>query len=316
MTRAYSQDLRDRVIAAVEQEGLSRREAARRYRIGEATAVRWLAALRAGRRGPRAQGGDRRSRLPLHEGWLLALIAAENDLTLAQVGQRLLGEHGVKADAGMLSRFFTRRGISFKKKRVHASEQLRPDVAERREAWRAMQPRLDAGRLIFLDETGVTTNMVRRYGRAPRGERVRGYAPAGHWKVTTFLAGLTSNGIVAPFVVDQPMNRAIFTQYVRQYLLPELTPGDIVILDNLSSHKGVEAAALAEAAGATLLFLPPYSPDLNPIEQVFAKLKGLLRRAGERTRDGLWNRIGRLLDDFPPAECANYLRHAGYEPVR
>ena len=134
--------------------------------------------------------------------------------------------------------------------------------------------------------------------------------------MTTFLAGLTRDGIVAPFVVDQPMNQAIFTQYVRQYLLPELAPGDVVILDNLSSHKGTEAAALVEAAGATLLFLPPYSPDLNPIEQVFAKLKGLLRRAGERTRDGLWSRIGRLLDDFPPAECANYLRHAGYEPVR
>lgn len=118
MTKAYSQDLRDRVIAAVEQEGLSRREAARRYRIGEATAVRWLAALGAGRRGPRAQGGDRRSRLPAHESWLLTLIAAENDLTLAQVGERLFGEHGVKADAGMLSRFFTRRGISFKKKRL------------------------------------------------------------------------------------------------------------------------------------------------------------------------------------------------------
>jgi transposase len=183
---------------------------------------------------------------------------------------------------------------------------------ERREAWRAQQPLLSTTRLIFLDETGVTTNMVRRYGRAPRGQRVRGYAPAGHWKVTTFLAGLDRDGIVAPFVIDEPMNRAIFTQYVRQYLAPELKPGDIVILDNLSSHKGAEAAALVEARGARLLFLPPYSPDLNPIEMVFAKLKHLLRKAGERSREGLWNRIGRLLDDFPPAQCQNYLRHAGY----
>lgn len=118
MTKAYSQDLRDRVIGAVEQDGLSRREAARRYRIGEATAVRWLQALRQGRRHPCAQGGDRRSRLPAHEAWLLALIKAEPDLTLAAVADRLLTEHGVKADAGMLSRFFTGRGISFKKKRV------------------------------------------------------------------------------------------------------------------------------------------------------------------------------------------------------
>ena len=188
-----------------------------------------------------------------------------------------------------------------------------------------MQPLLSATRLIFLDETGVTTNpsagwqsqplrtgMVRRYGRAPRGQRVRGYAPAGHWKVTTFLAGLDRDGIVAPFVVDEPMNRAIFTQYVRQYLAPELKPGDIVILDNLSSHKGAEAAALVEAQGARMLFLPPYSPDLNPIEMVFAKLKHLLRKAGEQTREGLWNRIGHLLDNFPPAQCQNYLRHAGY----
>lgn len=178
-----------------------------------------------------------------------------------------------------------------------------------------MQPMLSARRLIFLDETGVTTNMVRRYGRGPRGKRVRGYAPAGHWKITTFLAGLASDGIVAPFVVDEPMNRAIFTQYVRQYLAPELRPGDVVILDNLSSHKGAEAAALVEACGATLLFLPPYSPDLNPIEMVFAKLKHLLRKAGERTREGLWNRIGSLLDDFPPHQCSNYLKHAGYAAV-
>lgn len=219
------------------EEGLSRRAAALRYRIGEATAVRWLAAASAGRRTPRRQGGDRWSRLPAHEGWLLALIAVENDLTLAQVGARLLAEHGVTADAGMLSRFFTPCGISFKKS-VHAAEQLRPDVVERREAWCLLQPLLAARRLVFLSETGVTTNMVRRYGRAPRGQRARGYAPAGHWKVTTFLAGLTRDGIVAPFVIDQPMNRTIFTQCIRQYLLPELAPGDVVILDNLSSHKG------------------------------------------------------------------------------
>jgi transposase len=178
-----------------------------------------------------------------------------------------------------------------------------------------MQPLLAATRLIFLDETGVTTNMVRRYGRARKGQRVTGYAPGGHWKITTFLAGLDRDGIVAPFVVDQPMNRAIFTQYVRQYLAPELHPGDIVICDNLSSHKGAEAAALIAARGARLLFLPPYSPDLNPIEMAFAKPKQLLRKAGERTRDGLWDRIGQLVDIFPPTECHNYIRHAGYEPV-
>jgi len=178
-----------------------------------------------------------------------------------------------------------------------------------------MQPMIASRRLIFLDETGVTTNMVRRWGRAPKGRRVKGFAPAGHWKITTFLAGLDRNGIVAPFVVDQPMNRDIFTQYVRQYLAPEIGLGDIVICDNLSSHKGAEAARIIADKGATLLFLPPYSPDLNPIEMAFAKLKQLLRKAGERTRDGLWDRIGQLVDLFPPAECQNYFRHAGYEPA-
>jgi transposase len=137
---------------------------------------------------------------------------------------------------------------------------------------------LSARRLIFIDETGATTNMVRRYGRSPRGQRVKGYAPNGHWKMTTFVAGLTADGIIAPLVVDQPMNRAIFTQFVRQFLAPQLAPGDIVIMDNLSSHKGVEVSALIEARGAELLFLPPYSPDLNPIENAFAKLKELRAR--------------------------------------
>jgi transposase len=157
--------------------------------------------------------------------------------------------------------------------------------------------------------------MVRRYGRAPRGQRVKGYAPNGHWKITTFIAGLTQDGIVAPLVIDQPMNRAIFTQYVRQFLAPQLLPGDIVILDNLSSHKGTEAKALVEERGAKMLFLPPYSPDLNPIEMAFAKLKAFLRKAAERNRDALWDRIGLLLNNFPPTECKNYIRHAGYDAV-
>ena len=154
--------------------------------------------------------------------------------------------------------------------------------------------------------------MVRRYGRAPRGERVKGYAPNRHWKTTTFVAALTDKGLVAPLVIDCPMNRTIFLQYVTQFLAPVLRPGDIVILDNLSSHKCAEAAQIIKARGAELLFLPPYSPDLNPIEMAFAKLKALLRKAAERTRDSLWQRIGDLINQFSTDECANYIRHAGY----
>lgn len=192
------------------------------------------------------------------------------------------------------------------------SEQRRADVARARQRWRRLQPVLARRRLIFLDETGAATNMVRRYGRAPRGQRVPGQAPYGHWKTTTFVAGLTSEGFIAPLVIDGPMNRAVFTAYVQQMLAPELRPGDILVLDNLSSHKGTEARQAVEAAGARLLFLPPYSPDLNPIEMAFAKLKNALRAAAERSRDTLWLRIGLLIDDFTPSECHNYLRHAGY----
>ena len=192
------------------------------------------------------------------------------------------------------------------------SEQRRADVARARQRWRRLQPVLARRRLIFLDETGAATNMVRRYGRSPRGRRVPGQAPYGHWKTTTFVAGLTADGFIAPLVVDGPMNRAIFTAYVQQMLAPELRPGDVLVLDNLSSHKGVEARKAVEAVGARLLFLPAYSPDLTPIEMAFAKLKGALRTAAERNRDALWHRIGLLIEDFSPAECRNYIRHAGY----
>jgi transposase len=195
---------------------------------------------------------------------------------------------------------------------VHASEQRRPDVALARQSWRERQGELSRGRLFFIDETGAATNMVRRYGRAPRGERVKGYAPNGHWKTTTFVAALTATGFVAPLVIDCPMNQAIFVQYVRQFLVPELIKGDIVILDNLSSHKSAQATQLIQACGAELLFLPPYSPDLNPIEMAFAKLKTHLRTAAERTRETLWQRIGYIIDEFSPNECSNYIRHAGY----
>jgi len=184
-------------------------------------------------------------------------------------------------------------------------------VAERRAVWRRNQNEL-SGRLIFLDETGARTDMTRRHAWAPVGERALGRAPGGHWKTTTFLAGLTSNGLIAPFVLDGPINQAIFTEYVRQILVPELVPGDVVILDNLPGHKSAEAAALIRAKGAELIFLPPYSPDLNPIEMVFAKFKTLLRKAAKRTREALWMTIGDLLDAFTPLECANYIRHAGY----
>jgi transposase len=155
--------------------------------------------------------------------------------------------------------------------------------------------------------------MARRHGRAPRGQRLRAGIPFGHWKTTTFIAGLRLTGMIAPMVLDGPINGEAFQVYAEQVLVPELRPGDIVIMDNLSSHKGPAVRRAIEAAGARLLFLPPYSPDFNPIENAFAKLKALLRGAAERTVDGLWDRIGNLIDRFTPQECANYFAAAGYD---
>ena len=156
--------------------------------------------------------------------------------------------------------------------------------------------------------------MARLRGRAPKGERLRAAIPHGHWKTTTFVAGLRLTGLVAPMVLDGPINRNAFQAYVDQVLVPALSPGDVVVMDNLGSHKGPAVRGSIEAAGARLLYLPPYSPDFNPIENAFAKLKALLRKAAERTIDALWTTIGRLLEAFTPTECANYFRAAGYEP--
>jgi transposase len=166
---------------------------------------------------------------------------------------------------------------------------------------------------VFIDETWASTNMARTHGRCRRGERLRVGVPHGHWKTTTFVAGLTTRGMIAPFVLDGPINRIAFETYVEKVLLPELKQGDIVVMDNLSSHTGPRVRQLIEAAGASLLYLPPYSPDFNPIENAFAKLKALLRKAAQRTIDALWTAIGAIIDLFTPAECTNYFAAAGYD---
>jgi transposase len=197
---------------------------------------------------------------------------------------------------------------------VRAAEQDRPDVARHRRRWRVWQRYMDADRFVFLDETGASTNMVRRYGWGLRGKRLVATAPHGHWRTTTFVAGLRASGIIAPFVLDGPMTGEAFRAYVAQVLAPELESGDVV-MDNLSAHKVAGVKEAIRTAGASVLYLPSYSPDLNPIEQLFAKLKALLRKAAARTHEALWTTIGLLLDAFSPAECQNYLTNCGYEPV-
>lgn len=185
-------------------------------------------------------------------------------------------------------------------------------MKEKRAAWAARMPGLDPAKLVFLDETGANTKMTRRYGRAPRGERVIDAVPHGHWKTTTFVAALRADGLVAPMVIDGAMNGDVFVAYAEQVLVPTLRPGDTVVMDNLSSHKRVAAVRAIERAGCSVVYLPPYSPDYNPIELAFAKIKARLRAAELRTIDKIEAFFGRVHDEFTTNECRNYIRHAGY----
>ena len=202
------------------------------------------------------------------------------------------------------------------KKTLLASEQLRPDVAERRRNWiEVRQPEMAnmLEMLVFIDETSLKTNLVKTTGWSQVGTRLIDHAPFGHWHTQTFIAGLSCDSLVAPWVLDGAMSRASFEAYVEHELAPALKPGQIVIADNLSSHKSPQAQELLRAQGNDLIFLPPYSPDLNPIEMAFSKLKTLIRKATARTYQALWNCVGAVCDLFSKQECTNYFKAAGYE---
>jgi transposase len=196
------------------------------------------------------------------------------------------------------------------KKTAHASEQERADVKAARENWFDGQD--DPERLIFIDESGLSTKMARLRGWAPKGERCRAAIPHGHWKTVTFVGGLTLAGFVAPMLLDGPMDGGCFLAWVEQMLVPILRPGDIVIMDNLAAHKVAGIRHAIEACGAELHYLPPYSPDLNPIENAFAKLKAHVRKSAARTLDALERAAANALQQFEPDECANFFGHAGY----
>jgi transposase len=196
-----------------------------------------------------------------------------------------------------------------------ASECARADVAEDRRIWRtSRQPRMrrQPSRLVFIDETSVNTKMTPLRGRSLKGQRLKAKAPFGHWGTQTFIAALRCDGLTAPWIIDKAMNRTAFDTYVETQLAPTLQKGDVVILDNLAVHKSAKAAACLKKRGAWFLFLPPYSPDLNPIEMAFSKLKAHLRKAKARTFDALWRAIGNICDIFSPIECWNFLKTAGY----
>jgi transposase len=201
------------------------------------------------------------------------------------------------------------------KKSLRAAEQHRADVAQARRRWIREQGLLDPARLVFLDETAVSTNMVRLYGRGPRGVRLVDRVPHGHWKTITFVAALRHNGMSAPMVVDGSMNGEMFLAYIEQCLVPTLHRNDIVVMDNLAAHKVLGIREAIETARATLRYLPQYSPDLNPIENAFSKFKTYLRKIAERTVPGLHRAIRSFIPTLSSKECANYLRHAGYGSI-
>ena len=310
MARAYSLDLRERVVAAV-ASGQSCRLAAKTFMVSVASVVKWSQRQRAvGSPAALKMGGRRPYLVARERDWVLSRIVEKPDLTLRAL-LRELADRGLVVSYYALWHFLQHEGVTFKKS-LHASEQDRPDVARRRERWKARQATIDPRRLIFIDETWAKTNMTRTHGRCARGERLVAKAPFGRWRTLTFLAALRCDGLTAPCVIDGPINGASFHAYVEQVLAPILAPGDIVVMDNLGSHKSRAVRAAIRAAKAKLFFLPAYSPDLNPIEQAFAKMKTLLRKADARTIDEIWRTIGALLDCFTPTECANYFKNAGY----
>jgi transposase len=185
-------------------------------------------------------------------------------------------------------------------------------VRAEREQWKCRAPSLDARKLVFIDETGAKTNMTRRYGRAPAGRRVHDHAPAGHWNTTTLIAAMGRDGPLAPLLVEGATDAEVFAAWTEQFLVPALKKGDVVVMDNLSSHKSARIRALIEEAGASLLYLPPYSPDLNPIEKMWSKIKALLRGAKARTQEALSQAVASALNAVTDSDIAGWFRHCGY----
>jgi transposase len=310
--KPYAQDLRERVFALAD-EGMPVGQIAKQLRVSGSYVSKVL-----GRRRKTGQTTalPQRCRVPrklagLH-GKIEARVSARADATIAELRVWLSQTHKVSASTGLMWKTLATLKLTFKKKSRRAAEQDRPDVAPARAEWRVKQPGLMPGQLVFIDETWTKTTMTRLYGWAPCGKRLIEAVPHGHWKTSTFIGALRCDGLGATGVFNGAINGEMFLAYVEQVLVPTLKPGDVVIMDNLRCHKVAGVREAIEAAGASVMFIPPYSPDLNPIELAFAKLKALLRARAIRTVDALWNALGNLVDCFTPEECANFFRHDGY----
>ncbi|MFZ2101206.1 MAG: IS630 family transposase [Oricola sp.] len=314
MTAPLSNDLRERVVGAIEA-GESCRSVAARFGVAVSSAVKWSQRYRAtGSVAPGKMGGHRKRILEPHRAFIVERINQTSHLTLHGLKDELAAR-GVKVSHDTVWKFLRREGLRFKKT-LFALEQARADIARRRRRWRSFQADLDPRRLVFIDETWIKTNMAPLRGWGQKGRRLRGFAPHGHWRTLTFLGALRCDRLTAPCVFDGPINGQCFRAWVDQQLVPVLQPGDIVVMDNLGSHKSADVRRMIRAAGARLWFLPPYSPDLNPIEQAFAKIKHWMRDAQKRTIDDTWRHVGHLVSTIQPTECSNYLANAGYASVK
>lgn len=305
--QAYSKEFRREVLAACDAGGKTR-AVAQRFDVSES----WVRRIKQERResGKTAPCTTRRrtSAWTKEADRIRAAIQRTPDLTLDE----LKAELQTSLSRTTLCRALRHLKLTLKKKVLRASEQQRPDVAERRATWRVWQLGIDPSRLVFLDETWVKTNLLRPWGRAPEGTRLVCDVPHGHWKTTTFLAALRVSGLTAPLVVDGAINGRIFRGWVEQHLVPTLRTGDIVVMDNLSAHKVAGVRDAIQRVGAEVMYLPPYSPDLNPIETVFSKFKWLVKSAARRTVDALWTTCGDMSQSFDEPECRNHFRHCGY----
>ena len=271
-----------------------------------------LYTAQSGSTAPAKIGGCLAPALDPHENWGWDQVRKRPEITVRDLTRRVDETIGIAVGRDAVWRFLRRCGLSHKKMTRIADERGRPDVKRRRGIWMRHQGRIDMKRLAFVDETCVKTNMAPLRGWGPKGERLPGSAPFGHWNTSAFIAALRHDRIDAPWVVDGPVNGEVFLAWVTQELVPTLQEGDVVAMDNLACHKSPAVIRAIRAAGARVRFLPPCSPDLNPIEQAFSKIKHRLRHVSARTRETLWRAVGEVLDTIEPQECANYLRNAGY----
>ena len=314
MARAYSNDLRRKFLQAYDEGedtleelaeqfrvslGWAKKISARRSRTGEVDAPVW-------RHGPVSRV------TPAIQEWIRRQICNRPDRTLQELREQLEESQQVRLSMGRMWLALRQLGLPLKKKALHAQEQDSKAAQRRRQAWREALAQVDVRQLIFLDESGASTQMTRGYARAPRGQRVQEATPQGRWQTLTMLAALTTRGSEAPMTITAPTDGDIFLAYLQQVLCPRLRPGQVVILDNLSAHKVAGVREQIEAAGARLFYLPPYSPDFNPIEQAWSKVKQVLRSLKARTADALETAVAEALAAITPENAIASFSHCGY----